>query len=301
MKKYLINILLFFIAIAALDILYGLACQYMNDHSKGGGVQSRYYVNRESKEDILIFGSSRAKHHYVPDVIEDSLRMTCYNAGEDGNGIIYCYGVLKMVTERYAPKIIFYDVTRFDFIKDDNTKYLDLLKPYYYEHGIDSIFWSIEPKTRVMMLSNLYRFNTTCFRVFGNYIRSTANAPKGYSPLFKTMDYEPEFIVPDQNTPALDNIKLSYFERFIQLCQSYGIQLVCFVSPSYKAYSNEDYYYPIIQLCEKSGTPFYYMEAVSDISSDRSFFQDKTHMNDRGARMYTQKVVDTVSENIKIY
>ena len=88
MKKYLIKIFFYFIAIAVLDFVFGQACQYMNDHSKGGGIKSRYYVCKESTEDVLIFGSSRAKHHYVPDVIEDSLKVSCYNTGEDGNGII---------------------------------------------------------------------------------------------------------------------------------------------------------------------------------------------------------------------
>ena len=88
MKKYIRNILLFFVAIVVIDLLFGVVCQYLNDHSKGGGIKSRYYVCKESNEDVLIFGSSRAKHHYVPDIIEDSLSMTCYNTGEDGNGII---------------------------------------------------------------------------------------------------------------------------------------------------------------------------------------------------------------------
>ena len=299
MKKFLMKIIIFFIVLVALDFLYGLIFQYMNDHSKGGGVKSRYYVNKESTEDVLVFGSSRAKHHYVPNIIEDSLRMTCYNTGEDGNGIIYCYGVLKMVAERYSPKMIIYDVSRFDFVEDDNSKYLDLLKPYYYEPGIDSIFWAIEPKTRVMMKSNLYRFNTTCLRIFGNYIHPTIDAPKGYSPLSKSMDYEPEPLVSKRDMPIVDSMKLSFFESFIQLCQNNGIQLICSVSPSYKACMNEDYYLPIKHLCEKRGIPFYYMEEETDISNYRSLFQDKTHMNDRGARMYTQKIMSIIHNNIE--
>ena len=37
-----------------------------------------------TNEDILIFGSSRALHHYNPQIIEDSLGMTCYNVGSGG-------------------------------------------------------------------------------------------------------------------------------------------------------------------------------------------------------------------------
>lgn len=294
MKKYLIKIILFFVAIVVVDILFGVACQYMNDHSKGGGVKSRYYVCKESNEAVLVFGSSRAKHHYVPDVIEDSLHMTCYNTGEDGNGIILCYGFLKMITERYSPKLIIYDVTDFDMYVDDNMKYLDLMKPYYYEKGIDSIFWSVEPKTRIMMLSNLYRYNTTCLRVIGNYIHPMNNYPKGYSALHKTMDYEPE--IKQIKEQAVDTLKIHYFEEFIQLAQDKGISLVCCVSPSYKAPTNDNKYKSIKSLCKQYQVPFIYYGAKPEISDNKAFFQDRTHMNDIGAKLFTSKLMSWINK-----
>lgn len=295
MKKYLINIIIFFVAVVIVDILFGVVCQYMNDHSKGGGVKSRYYVCKESTEDVLVFGSSRAKHHYVPNVIEDSLKMTCYNTGEDGNGIILCYGFLKMITERYTPKLIIYDVTGFDMYEDDNMKYLDLMKPFYYEKGIDSIFWSVEPKTRIMMLSNLYRYNTTCLRVLGNYIHPIGNYPKGYSALHSSMDYEPE--IKEEKENEVDSLKLHYFERFICLAQNKGISLVCCVSPSYKALNDDSKYEPIKQLCKQYQLPFLYYGADTDITNCRFLFKDRNHLNDKGARLYTSKLISWVRNN----
>lgn len=289
MKKYLVKILLFFIAIAVVDILFGYACQYMNDHSKGGGIKSRHYVCKESNEDVLVFGSSRAKHHYVPDIIEDSLNVTCYNAGEDGNGIILSYGFLKMITRRYSPKLIIYDVSSFDLYEDDNMKYLDLMKPYYHEPGIDSIFWAVNPKTRVMMVSNLYRYNTTCLRVMGNFIHPMNNYPKGYSPLTQTMDYEPE--IKAKQKGEVDDLKIHIFEEFIQLSKTKGITLICCVSPSYNESQESEQFKPIEHLCAGQGIPFLYYAADPDISYDKQFFKDRTHMNDTGARLFTSKLM----------
>lgn len=292
MKKYLIKIVLFFVAIAVLDIFFGVVCQYMNDHSKGGGVKNRYYVCKESSEDVLVFGSSRAKHHYVPDIIEDSLGMTCYNTGEDGNGIILSYGYLKMITQRYSPKLIIYDVTGFDMYEDDNMKYLNLMKPYYYEPGIDSIFWTVNPKTRFMMLSNLYRYNTTCLRVLGNFIHPMTNYPKGYLALHKDMDYEPEF--KEENEKCVDNLKTQFFEEYIKLAKNKGVALVCCASPYYKAPQNDSNYEPVKQLCEKHNVPFLYYGACPEISPEKQYFQDRTHMNDNGARLYTSQLVSVI-------
>ena len=292
MKKYLIKIALFFVAVAIVDILFGTACQYMNSHSKGGGVKSRYYVCKESNEDVLIFGSSRAKHHYVPDVIEDSLGMTCYNAGEDGNGIIFSYGVLKMIKQRYSPKLIIYDVTGFDIYEDDNMKYLDLMKPFYFEQGIDSIFWSVEPKTRFMMLSNLYRYNTMCLRIVGNYLHPTTVYPKGYSALSKTMDYEPEN--KEEKVVSVDSLKIYYFDCFIRLAKNNDISLVCCCSTYYNASFDDSKYEPVKQLCEIYDVPFLYLAADTELSQNKMYFSDRTHLNDRGARKFTEKLASVV-------
>ena len=291
--------LLFFIAVAAVDILFGYACQYMNDHSKGGGIKSRYYVCKESNEDVLVFGSSRAKHHYVPDIIEDSLNVTCYNAGEDGNGIILGYGFLKMVTRRYSPKLIIYDVSDFDLYEDDNMKYLDLMKPYYHEPGIDSIFWAVNPKSRVMMVSNLYRYNTTCLRVLGNFIHPMNNYPKGYSPLTQTMDYEPE--IKEKKHVEVDELKIHFFEEFIQLSKSKGINLICCVSPLYKESQYSEQFKPVEQLCASHGVPFLNYAADPDISPEKLFFKDRTHMNDKGACFYSRKLMERIEKSNMYY
>lgn len=296
MKKYIIRILLFFLLVAVLDVIFGFACQYMNDHSKGGGIKSRYYVCKESKDDILVFGSSRAKHHYVPDVIENALGMTCYNVGEDGNGIIMSYGFLKMITQRYSPKLIIYDVTGYDMYQDDNVKYLDMIKPFYYEPGIDTLFWTVEPKTRIMMISNLYRYNTTCIRVIGNFFHPIGSYPKGYCPLHKTMNYEPD--VKEKKGGRIDSLKLSFFESFILLTQQKGIDLICCVSPSYKPQTDESYYEPVKQLCDQYSIVFINDCDDTDISDNRSYFQDVTHMNDVGARMFTTKLTQLINNII---
>lgn len=279
-------------AVIVLDILFGFACQYMNAHSKGGGIKSRYYVCKESYDDVLIFGSSRAKHHYVPYIIEDSLGVTCYNTGEDGNGIIFCYGVLKIITSRYNPKLIIYDVSDFDLYEDDNMKYLDLLKPYYDEPGIDSLFVDVNPKSQIMMHSNLYRYNTTCLRILGNYVCPMTIYPKGYMALNGVMDYEPEIDYEAQLN--IDSLKMAYFEKFILCTKEKGIQLLCCVSPSYKANSNNCKYQPIEELCEKHNVNFIYDAAEPSISLDKTLFQDRTHMNYKGALSYTTIITQAV-------
>ena len=165
------------------------------------------------------------------------------------------------------------DATKWSAITefDDDMKYLDLMKPFYYENGIDSIFWSVEPKTRIMMLSNLYRYNTTCLRVFGNFIHPMTNYPKGYSALQKTMDYEPE--IKEEKKQAIDSLKIYYFEKFILLAKQNNIVLVCCVSPIYKSSADDSLYMPIMQLCKRYDIPFWYYCNDSDIALNKKIYR----------------------------
>lgn len=292
MIRFIRNIVLFFLAIAIADSLFGIVCQYMNNHAKGGGIKTRHYVCMESDEECLVFGSSRANHHYVPHIIEDSLGLTCFNAGVDGNGIIFSYGTLRMITNRYSPQLIIYDVSGFDIFEDDNMKYLDLLKPYYYESGIDSIFWSVEPRTRLMMCSGFYRYNTTCIRVLGDYLHPMYTSPDGFVPLKKVMDYDPEF--DETSEKGVDSLKIHFFKEFILLAKEKGITLVCCVSPSYLGTQSDVKYSPVKDLCEQYDVPFIYDGDDEIISINKLFFSDRTHLNANGATLYTDRLMKEI-------
>src|SRR5690554_1597246 len=44
---------------------------------------------------IMVFGSSRAHHHYDPEPFENLTKTSFYNSGKDGQGIFYSWAILK--------------------------------------------------------------------------------------------------------------------------------------------------------------------------------------------------------------
>ena len=144
MKKFLINIVIFFAVVIACDYLMGSVLLFMNLNSKVADNGRNNMINKEMTADIVILGSSRALHHYVPQIIEDTLGLTCYNAGTDGQGIILNYGRYQMLSQRYTPKIIIYDICpEYDLNTNDNSRYLKWLKPYYFDSSVREIFKDI--------------------------------------------------------------------------------------------------------------------------------------------------------------
>lgn len=300
MKKFIFKILLLVFILIIVDELSGFIFKYMQYHSKGGDTGRIVYIENNIKDDILIFGSSRAIHHYDPRIIEDSLKMSCYNCGADGNGIIFSYGQYRLFRDRYTPKIIIYDIhANFDLINNgNNEKYLDWLRYFYDKPGIDSIFINIDKTEKYKMISKMRRYNGKFIEVVSDYISPRSSDIKGYRPLYGTMDYEPE--IQENNSTnnhyQYDDIKLQYFRRLIRDCKEKGTQLIFMVSPIYKGNRDKMYkeYEAIIQLAETENIPFISYYDDSDISCDKKYFRDSVHLNQYGSELYTKKIIEVL-------
>lgn len=287
MKKFLVKVALFFVIVAALDMGYGIVGDYLRDHAKGGVAAKVHYICEECNDNLMMMGSSRMQHHYVPQVFEDSLGMACYNAGMDGNGILLSYGFLKMLLERYDPKMIVYDVSGFDMYGDDNTKYLDFMKPYYWsEHeSVAGIFSDVDKMERWKNMSSFYRYNSKLFQMIGDNVHPLSNLDKGYAPLDRTMDYDPP--VPSGETRQVDSLKIQYLRKFIALAQENDVNLVFVASPTWHGFSRVADNAPMTLLSEEMGVEFINCYYDSLLCSSHEFWSDATHMNDKGARAFS--------------
>ena len=297
MKRFFYYMILFFIAIFAIDKLSGICFDYLNSHAKGGDTANQYYICKKSNENILIFGSSRANHHYIPSIIEDSLNTSCYNCGTDGNGIILHYGRYKLITERYTPQLIIYDlVTDFDIIQNDNLKYLDQLKQYYNEADLTELFNDVSPTEKYKLYSNLYQYNTKFIQMLSDNISPQQSVFKGYKPIYNTMNYEPKSANSTTEIKA-DSIKLKYIEKLIQDTQQKGIKLVFMISPFYNA-KNTEAFEPVKKIIEKYNLTLYDFYSDEEITSNKNLFGDPSHMNDKGAQIYTKKIIPLLKHEL---
>ena len=117
MGKFLIKVAVFLAIVAGVDRLAGLSFKALEHSARGGFTKRDSFICDQLETDVLIMGSSRCVRHYNPQVISDSLRLSCYNAGQMGNGIILNYGRLRMIKERKQPSVIIYDLhPEFDII-----------------------------------------------------------------------------------------------------------------------------------------------------------------------------------------
>lgn len=288
MKKFIIKVIIFFAVIAVIDIIFGMFCGYLNSHAKGGDTYNHYYIANEMKDSVLIFGSSRAIHHYNPQILEDSLHTTVYNCGLDGNGILYQYGRLLTILDHHTPKSIIYDVIpSFDMETEDNSKYLQWQKRWYDKPGIPQLFHDINPAEDIKMHSNLYRYNSTFIQMLSDNLKPQQKVGyKGYKPLDEIMDYEVE---PMESEPAQwDDLKLEYFTKFIKLCEQNDIELIIAISPWYNV-TDSGVYQNMLELCRKYNLRIIDLFSDPEISTNKAYFADASHLNSHGADIFTSK------------
>lgn len=297
MKKFILHILLFFAILAVIDVAAGKVFWYLQSTRAGGRTGAEYYACKESNDDVIIMGSSRASHHYIPQIISDSLGLSCFNAGQDGNGIVLQYGRWKMLTERHSPKVLIYDVNIvFDLCQNDNMTYVDRLKPFCNDNTVRNYVSEIFPMERVKLLSQMYRYNYKFLEILFDCTRS-CDINNGYEPLFGEIRQEivdDADAVMEEREIVVDKIKIHYLEKLIKECKENGTILFFVASPAFRgSIYGEKSFSAVKELSTKYDVPFYYYYK-SRYSENPLIFKDSQHLNDQGATLFTSDIVSQI-------
>lgn len=299
MKKLLIRILIFLLLFAAIDRAVGEGLTALIAHAKGGDTGRNNEIADHVTADIIVFGSSRAIHHYDPRILGKDLGMTCYNAGRDGNGILMMYPYYKMLSARYSPKLIIYDLSGFDVDQDDHSKYLVWLRQFYGRPAVDSMVWDINPAERYKMLCQAYRYNGKSLQIVSDAIHPLQQDILGYKPLTGSLNYAPPATDSAVGQKPIDPFKEKYLVRLIQDCKRSGTKLVFYVSPTYGHRHRSTHYAAIQRLCRSHGIPLFYHQNDRRFISDRRYFQDSVHLNAFGAEKYSEVVAREISQAMR--
>ncbi len=291
MKQFLIRILAFFFIFFIIDILLGLAFDLMTKGAVGGNNGRINYICNQTTEDLLIFGSSRASHHYNPKIFMDSLGVTCYNCGEDGNGIILNFGRYQMIQQRYLPKMIIYDVAvGFDLGINDNHKYIGKLKPYYERDHIKEIFLTVDKTEQWKMMSQLYRYNSIFLTIMADRFHPIQSMGfQGYRPLEGKMDkMKISKVKNERDKYQFDTLKMDFLNKFIDKTEN--IKVVFVESPLWYGMDTMQLS-PIRDICTRRNIPFVDFSNNPKYVGNNEFFKDGSHLNARGADEFTKDLI----------
>lgn len=278
-----------------------------------GKILNKYYFKQESglqyrttysiektTADVLVFGSSRANHHYHPEVFEKNLHLSYYNVGRDGSDILYHTAILNGVMKRYTPKVIILDLNAGEFEKrEGGYDRLSVLLPYYKMHPeMRSIIELKSKYEKYKLLSDIYPYNSSIFTIaIGNtdYNKNRKGDIKGYIPINRIWT---ESLQTAKNLKKydIDSVKLNAYKSFVQQCVDNKIELYIVQSPIFLKYEHLDYSIHLAKdLAVRTNIPFYDYSIDSTFIRNSKLFADKEHLNDEGARLFSKKLINLIS------
>lgn len=292
--RFFAKLLILVTLVFALDLIIGNTLRYFYFKQKVGRLYRATYALDKTTDKVLIFGSSRAYHHYNPEVIQEGLHLSCYNVGSPGQFIIYNYTILKVILERHTPEIIILDITPGEFEKETNRyQRLSFLLPYYKDHPeIRPIVNRRSYFEKYKFCSAIYPFNSSFLMIAGgnlDYFKKKKEDTKGFLPLRNTMSSPIKTVI--SSNFELDTVKIGMLQSFISLCKESNVELILACSPSFLIFENTE---PTIQavktLSELNDIVFFDYSNDSLFIKDSSLFDDYSHLNERGAMVFSTSI-----------
>jgi hypothetical protein len=291
-----------------IDFVFGEIQRYVFFQQKSGRFFRINYTMDVSTDELIIFGSSHASAHYVPDVFEKELGLSCYNAGVTGRQILVHSTLQEIVLQRTTPKMMILDIDTDGFYQDpDHYDRLSDLHPFYYKHPdiIGKVLALKSGLTKYLLKSKLYQYNSTIVHVV-RYWLAPQKDRKGYQATFVELP-GPVQTVPDrredQQPPVrrarpIDKNLIAALEQFALNAKKRNVRLVFAFSPTleYASTSADDSVEKIRSIADRLD-----IKLISYINNPYflrhyELFADSGHLNDSGARLFSKMVADKIKE-----
>ena len=261
---------------------------WVNQHTHDvSGPKIKYLVDSVN-EDVVFMGASRCNMHYVPSIISDTLNMSVYNGGiNSSENILSHYIMLCHILAHHTPKVICLEIMRNDFMKEDMpfTK-ISFFAPYVgINDRVDSVYKEAG-EYKYYMLSHLYRYNAKAIsNLAGLKVDKHENGDRGYIS-YPQPNYVLDKLEKEHTPKEIDEVKIKYIHKFINLCKEKGVRLVFVTAPKYTI-PDRDLYDVIKDIASASGIPYMDYHTKGLYRDHPELYKDSRHLWDKGARMYS--------------
>lgn len=287
------------VIIFLIDRGVGSLIEFYHKKETQGDSSVTTYALTKATEDVIIFGSSRAAHHYVPTIIREETKMTAFNVGRDGMNLSYYTALLKGILAHHTPKEVILDLNLNDFLLRDNKEsaMVASLLPYVVDNpGIGKLIKEKEPiEYWKANISKLYRYNSLPASIAQHNMGIGQKNDYGYEPLKGNKLKSIPDTLEINNTYKEDSGLVKSFEEFVTILKNKGVTLYVVISPtSMKRKFNCKA--TASRILAKHGLELHDYSKFSGENRVELFY-DATHMNDKGAKSFTKVIVDDLLVN----
>ncbi|GAA3759390.1 hypothetical protein GCM10022423_07830 [Flavobacterium ginsengiterrae] len=270
--------------------------------------------NSKANCDIAIYGSSRAWVHIDPKIIRDSLSLSVYNFGNDGHSFDLQYlRHLEFLKHNNKPKTIILSTDIFSLQKTDGLYEADQYLPY--------MLWNknIKKYTSSYISYNSWDYCIPLVRYIGktivlkkslnyfmNGIPENQLRYKGFLAMDREWSADFERLKAKQKSykVQLNKNYKNLLEVFIKECKGMEINLIFVYTPEYiegqKFISNRKEVVGIYKEFSKRYNLSFYDYSNDEICYDKTLFYNATHLNSKGADIFTKKFASALKTDKSI-
>lgn len=295
--RILVSCLLFIVCVVGIDRLLGRALAHVSTQietgDRTGGLAKQAVKHRDFP--ILVFGSSRALHHVVPSVLEARLGLKVWNAGVDGQSIEYARFVQAlMLQQKSRAKLLVLTSEPSDFT---SARFRGFLLPEYFgaSEEIDALLLDRSRFEFIKLLSHSYRYNSRILAMARQLVKPDVIGHGGYVPLTGELPEglsSPPPPVPEESTFADSEKYVRLYRDFIQAARLHQMEVLLVIPPRYVAVNSQDAVWErgmrtFRKLADETHAELFRYDGRPEFAN-RKVFRDAQHLNDQGARDFSQ-------------
>lgn len=307
--RFFSKVLIVIALVYVIDFIFGIIIGNTFKKQKAGKFAKIEYLLHSANEEVLLIGSSRTDKNYDSRIFENELKMSCYNGGIPGQGIIFLDALTSAVLERYTPEIIVFNLDPNLLIKSNyNYDRLSELLPFYNDSKY--IQQAVQHKSsleKYKAISKLYRFNSQPINIVKNVLKSELQY-KGFRPFYEQLS--PEFTAAEGLNPftpikeeilinpTIDSVCIKSFEHLLQNFKDKKNRLFIVLSPEFinRDYSINKSFNIAVTIIQKYNLPLIDCSILPDFIGHYELFRDYDHLNYLGAEKFSKLVCEKIKQ-----
>ncbi len=287
MKSFLLFIgkilLVLLLTAFALDFIYTTVFAQSETRNK-----VEHVINSKPQNyDVIILGTSRANNHFVSEMFEKEGLKT-FNYGMSGSHLFETSLLLKLMVERgwnIKNVIVETDLNLSNEKRDDGT--FGRFMPFMHKSKTITEHFKKEPDFTELYYVPFYRYIQFDAKVgFRAWYKTLVDEPtntlanNGYYPL----GFNPKANMKN-NIASLVPLRNRYFEEIKQICKDNHINLIAVTTPMCSNVKGMEYFKKVKALYPE-------IKEYEHVVEGDDYFSSCGHLNDKGARLFTSKVIE---------
>ena len=300
MKKFLQNLLIFGLLFFVLDKIFIFFIAVSPD--KEVDKRLELLINGKVNKELVVLGSSRGARNIIASEIEKKTGHSAYNLAYPGSDIEFHEFIVRSLLKfNNAPKVILLSVDYpMALLPDSILNFrLDRMYPLVkYNYINDELIARGEKNIIASNLFALSRMNKTNFDIrqkkFTALDTLYADGSMPISFQKPNEDWSPSKGSAYNQKKELQ-VKVACFQKIIALCQEKNIKLIIIQPPLLDEMDGA--FKKRLQQLSHFKVPFLEYNTQNPVYKNKEYFYDKTHLNRKGAMIFTDEIADYIIAN----